>query len=420
MAEYLPAIDWGNGVNKHMAIFQPFDVLLPRAELLGSWPVIACDQFTSQPEYWQRQRAAVGEQPSALHCILPEAELAAADEQTYADIHGAMRRYLDEGVFEEHPGAFVYVERTLKDGSIRRGVVGVIDLEAYDYRSDSVSAVRATERTVVERIPPRMKVRRGAALELSHVLMLCDDERRELIEPLRGEVSAPLYDLDLPQGGGRITGWLVDGAAAARLQARLDAYCARKQDELHGLIFAVGDGNHSLATAKECYEELKRTSADPEALARARYAMVELENIHDPVQRFEPIHRLVTGADVLQMYIWLTADCGAAQGIPVPWVSGAKEGVLQLDQERGVLPVGILQTGLDAYLAEHPGTVDYIHGDDTLRQLAARDGALGFLLPGIPKADFFRGIAEDGVLPRKTFSMGEAQEKRYYLEARRL
>ncbi|MBQ9196972.1 MAG: DUF1015 domain-containing protein [Clostridia bacterium] len=403
-----------------MPIFQPFDVLIPREEFLDRWPVIACDQFTSQPEYWQRQREIVGDAPSALRCVLPEAELTSADDQTYREIRRTMERYLAEGVFAGYAQSFVYVERTLTDGTVRPGVVGVIDLEAYDYGSDVVSAIRATERTVVERIPPRMRVRRGAALELSHVLLLCDDERRALIEPLRAELASPLYDLQLPQDGGRLIGWLVNGAAARAFEERLADYCRRKEGELNGMLFAVGDGNHSLATAKACYEELKKTSADAGAIARARYAMAELENIHDRSQRFAPIHRLVSGVDASGLIAYLRERCCAEGGYPVPWVSGQCEGVLLLNRELGVLPVGILQSALDDYLAAHPGEIDYIHGEDSLRTLAGRGDAVGFLLPAIPKDDFFRGIARDGVLPRKTFSMGEAREKRYYLEARRL
>lgn len=346
--------------------------------------------------------------------------MSSASDQTYVGIRATMKAYSTGYVFEEYADSFVYVERTLSNGSIRSGIVGVIDLEAYDYHADSKSAIRATERTVVERIPPRMKVRRGASLEHSHVLLLCDDDQFSIIEPMKTEDLSKLYDIDLLQGGGHIVDWLVDGDVAERLKARIEDYCENKVETLAGMLFAVGDGNHSLATAKECYEELKKTSTNVEAINRARYAMVELENIHDPVQGFEPIHRLLRDVEVSNLISFVGETCCADDGYSITWVSGDSEGTIYLDKEKGVLPVGIIQTVLDEYLKMEHGEIDYIHGEETLRKLAKKEDSIGFLLPAIPKDDFFRRISKDGVLPRKTFSMGEAQEKRYYLEARRL
>jgi len=265
-----------------------------------------------------------------------------------------------------------------------------------------------------------MKVRRGASLELSHVLLLCDDDKFAVIEPLKNENLVKLYDLDLLQGGGHITGWLVNGDVAERLKSRIQDYCKRKEADLNGLLFTVGDGNHSLATAKECCEELKRTSTDTEAINRARYAMVELENIHDQSQVFEPIHRIICDTDYRGLISYLQQNWCGDKGYPVEWITGENGGILYLDRKKGLLPIGILQNALDQYLQSHSGQIDYIHGDETLWKLANEKNVIGFLLPPIPKDDFFRGISKDGVLPRKTFSMGEAQEKRYYLEARRL
>lgn len=408
-----------------MPIFTSFDILLPKAEYMQKWPVVACDQFTSQPEYWQKLRTTIGDTPSTLDCILPEVELKDCTEDRYEKIRSTMLQYLEGGVFNEYKDAFVYVERTLLDGSIRPGIVGVIDLEQYDYNADAVSPIRATEKTVVERIPPRMNVRRGAPIELSHVLLLCDDEQRNIIEPLSETKSQlqKVYELDLMQGGGHIAGWLVQGDEARALQARIEEYCERKRSEYSDvapMLFAVGDGNHSLATAKACYEELKASGADSEALARARYAMVELENIMDDSQKFEPIHRIINECKVVSLLTYLGENCCAEDGYPVRWVSGVHEGMLQLDKRKGVLPIGILQNALDEYLKSHAGEIDYIHGEDSLRQLAAKPGSIGFVLESVAKDDFFRGIASDGVLPRKTFSMGEAQEKRYYMEARKI
>lgn len=408
-----------------MPIFTSFDILLPKGEYMEKWPVVACDQFTSQPEYWQKLRKMIGTAPSAINCILPEVELKGCTDDRYDKIRSSMVKYLEDEIFNEHKAAFVYVERTLLDGSIRPGIVGVIDLEQYDYTPDAVSPIRATEKTVVERIPPRMAVRRGAAIELSHVLLLCDDEKRSIIEPL-AEIKAqlqPAYQLELMQGGGHIAAWLVQGEEAEALQARIEEYCERKRREYAGsapMLFAVGDGNHSLATAKACYEELKAAGADSDTLARARYAMVELENIMDESQKFEPIHRIINDCKVVSLLTYLGENCCAEGGYPVKWISGVHDGLLHLDKSKGVLPIGILQNALDDYLKSYAGEIDYIHGEDSLRQLAAKPGSIGFVMDSVPKADFFRGIANDGVLPRKTFSMGEAQEKRYYIEARKI
>lgn len=403
-----------------MPIYGSFDVLIPKKQYIQKWPVIACDQFTSQPEYWNAMRATIGDQPSTLHCIMPEAEFGSADENKYSEIHRNMRSYLEQDIFTEYKDSFVYVERNLQNGAIRRGVVGVIDFEAYDYSSNSTSPIRTTEKTVVERIPPRMKVRSGASLDLSHVILLCDDERREIIEPLQGADGKVIYDLHLLQNGGHIKGKLIDCYEAEKLRQRIEEYCVRKSEELNGFIFAVGDGNHSLATAKVCYEELKKTSTDAVAINRARYAMVELENIHDEAQEFEPIHRIIYDSDYKGLIRYLQQNWCAEKGYPVEWITREKGGVLYLDREKGVLPIAILQNALDHYLMSHSGRIDYIQGDETLWKLASKKNSIGFLLPSIPKDDFFRGISNDGVLPRKTFSMGEAEEKRYYLEARRL
>jgi hypothetical protein len=408
-----------------VSVFTSFDVLLPKAEFIDKWPVVACDQFTSQPEYWQELKNIIGAAPSALNCILPEVELKSCGEDRYDIIRATMQGYLDSGIFNTYINSFIYIERSLLDGSIRPGVVGIIDLEDYDFNADAVSAIRATEKTVVERIPPRMKVRRGAPIELSHVLLLCDDEKRSIIEPLAAKKNelSPVYDLELMQGGGHISAWLVEGENAEKLQCAIESYCERKRAEygdLAPMLFAVGDGNHSLATAKECYEELKRSAASAEALSRARYAMVELENIMDESQKFEPIHRIIDDCDADMLLDYLKTNCCADDGYAIKWVSEANEGVIFLDPAKGVLPIGILQTALDDYLSANAGEIDYIHGEDTLRELAKKPGSIGFVLQSVPKDDFFRGIAKDGVLPRKTFSMGEAQEKRYYIEARKI
>ena len=410
-----------------MGVFESADILLPRVEDMGKWAVVACDQFTSQPDYWQRVWETVGDAPSALDLILPEVELSGPYAQRIPQIHAAMARYLAEGLFREYPASFVYVERRLLDGQIRPGLVGAVDLEQYDYSADAASAVRATERTVVERIPPRQKVRRGASLELPHVLLLCDDPEDRILSPLAAakERLPLLYDFELMEGGGPIKGWLVQGEEAQLVLQRLADYEAARQEGRGGaegaMLYAVGDGNHSLATAKACWEELKQTlPPEQRATHPARFALVELENLYDESQQIEPIHRIVTGVDPAALLGAARAQICAEGGFPVPWVSDGDSGVLFLDPEKGQLPVGILQSFLDAYLAAQGGEIDYIHDDEALRGLAARPGTVGFLLPAIGKEQLFRGIIADGVLPRKTFSMGHAAEKRYYLEARRI
>ena len=399
------------------ACFGPAEILLPQGVDLSKWAVIACDQFTSQPEYWQRAWELVGDAPSALRLILPEAELGPDEAARIEEIHRCMDRYLTESLFRSFTG-FVYVERCLLDGQIRPGLVGMVDLEQYDYHDAANAPIRATEHTVEERIPPRKRIRNGASLELPHALMLCDDERRSIIEPLAAlKDSLPLlYDFELMQGGGRIRGWLVQGELVRKIEAALADYDRRKGP---GLLYAVGDGNHSLATAKSCWEERKR-ELPPEQWADcpARYALAELENLLDPCQVFAPIHRIVKRCDTEALLRDVREALGGEGGGTVTWCCGTESGELTLDSRLGHLPVGVLQTFLDRWLEEHPGEIDYIHGDEALRRLSREKGCLGFLVPVIDKDSLFAGISADGVLPRKAFSMGHAEEKRYYLEAR--
>ena len=411
-------------------IFQPADILLPKDADMEKWAVIACDQFTSDQAYWDRVRAKAGDAPSTINLILPEAELGSPREaEEVAQINRTMQDYMEQGVFSLYPDSYVYVERSLENGSIRKGLIGKIDLDAYDYRPGSSSDVRATEKTVPERIPPRQRVRRDAPVELPHILMLCDDHEKKLIEPVAAKKDGmqKLYDFDLMEGGGRIRGWLVADEDARAFDAALTEYCAHVAEKYEGLpgvpmVFAVGDGNHSLATAKSCWEELK--AAHPgEDLSRhpARYALVELENIHDEAQVFEPIHRVIVNTEPEKLLAALQDWC-APGGYPVQWYSGEKSGTVTLDPARSELPVGVLQAFLDKYLKEEkqPGEIDYIHDDDALIALAKQEKAIGFLLPAMEKSSLFRGVIRDGALPRKTFSMGHSREKRYYLEARKI
>ncbi len=411
-----------------MNVFTSTDILLPKGIDMQKWAVIACDQFTSDPAYWQRVRAKAADSPSTIHMILPEAELGNIDEASaVCQINAAMEQYLDDGILECYPDSYIYVERTLLDGTVRPGLLGAVDLEAYDYKHGSVSAIRATEKTVLERIPPRQRVRKDAPLELPHVLMLCDDDEKQLIEPLTAvkEQLPLLYDFDLMEQGGRIRGWLVQGQIAKDFDARLNAFSSgidAKYADLSGkaVLLAVGDGNHSLATAKSCYEALKAANPGVDLSNHpARYSLVELQNIHDDSQVFAPIHRIITATDTKKLIADLQSIC-AEDGFRVQWIIGGHKETVYLDRSRGELAVAVLQEFLDRWLAENSGEIDYIHGDDEVAELAQQENAVGFLLPSMEKHQLFRGVISGGALPRKTFSMGHAREKRYYLEGRKI
>ena len=413
-----------NTTNK-AGCFSAADVLLPENCDLRRWAVIACDQFTSQPEYWAQVALETRDVPSAAHLILPECELTGSTDEKIRAIHRNMERCLQEALLCAYPDSFIYLERTLQNGQIRRGLVGKVDLEQYDYTGTVDAAVRATEQTVSERIPPRMAVRRGAALELPHVLLLCNDERCDIIEPLSAhrDFMPQLYDFDLMMGGGHIAGWLVTGEEKRALEARIAEYETREREKHPdaALLYAVGDGNHSLATAKACFEELKaQHPGESFADHPARFALCELNNIHDPSQVFEPIHRIVKNCDAEKLIRDLSNCPASASATEIPWVSEAGSGKLRVENQGDLLPLAILQDALDRWLTENGGELDYIHGDAALATLEHEKGCVGFRLPALDKASLFPGILSGGVLPRKTFSMGEAEEKRYYLEARRI
>ena len=411
--------------------FRPADILLPRNCNLGLWSVVACDQYTSEPSYWKRVEDRVGEAPSALRLILPESRLNGGQvERDIAAVHASMDRYLDEGLFARYPSSLIYVERTLRSGKVRRGLVGALDLEAYDYRAGTHPLIRSTEGTVLSRIPPRVAVRRNASLEIPHVIVLTDDPGNTVIEPLSDECSEmeELYRFTLMEGAGSICGWLLTEQQKERVEK---AFCklGDPSRDLDGdsMLLAVGDGNHSLAAAKACWEEIKATLA-PEKWegCPARYALVEIENLRDPVLEFEPIHRVVFGIcpekmlDALNHYCPCgNAQTGAEHRFECVW--GEKHSVVTVKNPTSKLPVGTLQSFLDSFLAEQPNArIDYVHGEDVARRLARQPNAAAFLLPALGKEELFPSVLRDGALPRKTFSMGEAHDKRFYLEARSL
>ena len=417
--------------------FGPADILLPQNCDLTKWAVVACDQYTSQPEYWQRVERFVGNAPSALHLILPESSLDGPSVETdIMDVTNTMSRYLREGVFRTCPHAMIYVERTLESGKVRRGLVGMVDLEAYNYEPGAATLVRATEGTVLSRIPPRVAVRKNASIELPHAMLLVDDPEKTVVEPAaaakgrwRSAMTSSSWSTPATSGAGFWTsrswpGWPPPSGpwpTPAAFQARYGA------EDLPVLLFAVGDGNHSLATAKACYERQKSLAAPEEwENLPARYALVELVNLHDASLEFEPIHRWSSG--------WTPRPCwptcwpftpGAFQGAGeeghiLRYVHAGGVGAVTAPHPQAQLPAATLQNFLDQWLSCHPGRVDYIHGADVTRSLASQPGNIGFLLPAMGKEELFPTVIHDGVLPRKTFSMGEAQDKRFYLEARKI
>ena len=395
--------------------FKASDILLPQNVPMESWAVIACDQFTSDQAYWDRVRKNAGDHPSTLNMILPEAMLADATDETIGQINACMAKYLSDGIFKTYPSSYVYIERTLVSGAIRQGVIGVVDLEHYHYDPSLHPKICATEMTVLERIPPRVAVRKDAELEFSHVLLLCEDPAFNLIEKVAQKKSSlpKLYEFDLMEDGGHIAAWLVSGEDAAAFEADLDQYEA-------GNTYLVGDGNHSLVTAKTIYEQLKSTLAeDVYSTHPARFAMVELENVHSDAMVFEPIHRVITHVDTAKLLKDLESICDP-NGTCVTWFVGKDSGKIYVNTPAGELTVGVLQDFLDTWLSANAGEIDYIHGDDAVAQLAEAENAIGFLLPTMDKSELFPFVQGGRTLPRKTFSMGHGCEKRYYLEGRKI
>ena len=423
-------------MNNQWPGFGPADILLPQNCDLTKWSVVACDQYTSQNDYWERVAQTVGDAPSTLKLILPESQLEDGHfEEHVADINRTMDAYLDQGLFRTLPNALIYVERWLDNKKLRRGLVGVVDLECYDYNAGSSSLIRATEGTVITRLPPRVAVRRNASLELPHIMVLVDDPDKQLIEHLTYETDRmeEVYDFDLMERGGHITGYLVPEDLQADVCEILNTLArphdfARKYDAKGKpvLLFAIGDGNHSLAAAKAAYEEKKQhTPQEQWADLPARYALVELVNLHDESLEFEPIHRVCFDVDADELMkdflaAYPGAHYGEGKGHTITYVFDTEVGKITIPKPTAQLPVGTLQDFLDQWMQTHSGRIDYVHGDDVTWELGRKPGNIGFLLPAMGKDELFKTVIFDGALPRKTFSMGEAHDKRFYLEARKI
>lgn len=431
-------------------------ILLPKPGTdLTRWAVIACDQYTSQADYWNQVEALVGDSPSTLRLTFPEIYLEDDDkDERIANINQTMRRYLTEGILAEQKPGFILVDRKTSHAASRKGLVVTLDLEHYDYSAGSKTLIRATEGTIVDRLPPRIKVRENAEIELPHIMVLIDDPAKTVIEPLFDLPLEKVYDFDLMLNGGHIQGWLIDDpsriAAIAQALAKLGGLDLDGENppDTDVLLYAMGDGNHSFATAKAIWEKLKAEAKDKAAIMDhpARYALVELVNLHDDGLEFEAIHRVVFKSSAEKVLEGLekfarangmgftrqscasleeamqnawAGDPGLRHG--VPFVAQGEFGVAFVENPKLTLEVATLQTFLDDFLKQDAtAELDYIHGEDAVCELSAKPGAVGFLLPALSKFHLFKSIAQDGALPRKTFSMGEADEKRFYLECRKI
>lgn len=381
------------------------EILLPKNADMTLWAVNACDQFTSDKDYWESLENIVGNSVSTLRLIFPEIYLNDNPDKRIADINRTMRAYLDGGVFEEVSGGFILVERNTRSGT-RTGIVLAIDLEDYSFERGAKTPVRSTEATILERIPPRVKIRSEAPVELPHIMLLYDDKKNGVLKSVkRGKV---LYDFELNMGGGSVKGTFIENAE----EVKSKFYSLAKNTNF---LFAVGDGNHSLATAKTCWDNLKSTLSESEKKVHpARFALCEAVNIYDGALCFEPIHRLVKTRET-EKFISGLKTCGAetayilcgGKRTEIPFLDDVPEGIRRLDKY------------IKEFIAENGGEVDYIHGLDELEKFTA-EGGVGVALPAIVKDDFFSLIASGGNLPRKTFSMGEGNEKRYYIEAKKI
>ncbi len=414
--------------------FKRGNILIPKNVDMEKWSVVACDQFTSEPEYWKELDSIVGDAPSTLRITLPEIYLEESDvEERIKKINSTMEEYLNKDLFTELTDSMIYLERTQADGKVREGLMGIVDLEDYSYEKGSQTLIRATEKTVIERIPPRVKVRENALLELPHIMILIDDEKKDIIESLKEEVtdSDIVYDFELNMNGGHIRGYKLNENSMNEIDSKLEKLADKNYFESkYGvtdkgvLLFAMGDGNHSLATAKACYENLKKTMSKEEYLDNpARYALVELVNLHSSALEFEAINRVIFDTDKedllneLQKYYNINKD-GNGQKVRV--ITDNLNEDWYIENPKSNIAVGSIQMFLDEYLKDHKGKIDYIHGEDVTTELGSKEGNVGFIFDAMEKCDLFKTVILDGALPRKTFSMGHANDKRYYLESRKI
>ncbi len=412
--------------------FKAGNILLPKKNIdLTKWSTVACDQYTSEQEYWKKLDKVVGDSPSTLRITLPEIYLEDRVEERIKDINETMEKYLQDDLFDEYKDSIFYIKRRQKDGRIRDGIIGVVDLEEYDYTPGSDSLIRATEKTIIERIPPRVKIREKALLELPHIMVLIDDSKKEIIEGLRDKASKKMqvYDFELNMDGGYLEGYNLNDQLKEEVLNGLNKLMDKKAfEKKYGvkdkgvLLFAVGDGNHSLSTAKTIYENLKKTDKDY-LNSSSRYTLVELVNLHSEALDFEAIHRIVFDTDsdkmLKELYEYYKIN-EEKKGQKVEVILNGQAKSIYIENPKSNLAVGSIQIFLDSYLKKNEGRIDYIHGYDTVIELSKKENSIGFIFDAICKDELFKTIILDGVLPLKTFSMGHSNDKRYYTEARKI
>ncbi|MBE6903011.1 MAG: DUF1015 domain-containing protein [Ruminococcaceae bacterium] len=406
--------------------FYPADILLIKNAPFEKWSVVACDQYTSEPEYWQRVEKIVGDYPSCLKITLPEIYLNDKNVQDRIEnINKNMDKLLEENAFEEYKNSFFYIERTQNDGKVRKGLIGAVDLEQYSYEKGSQSQIRATEGTVLERIPPRVAVRKNASLEAPHIMLLIDDREKSVIESIAPS-SDTVYDFELMEKGGKIKGYALNKEECEKVSKALDLLAEKAFEKNENpLLIAVGDGNHSLATAKACYEALKKTT-EPEYYLNhpARFALCELVNLHSEALEFEPIHRVIFKVDgdnflkEMKNEFEICAQNEATQSFEILYKNKLEK--IFIKNPPCDLAAGTVQQFIDKYIENNGGEVDYIHGEDTVEKLCQQENSIGILLPCLDKNELFDKVISNGALPRKTFSMGHSYDKRFYLECRKI
>lgn len=419
--------------------FNRTDILLPvfckDSEKMKKWSVVACDQYTSEPEYWEEVLKIVGEDSSTINLTIPEIYLNDSDiDLRIKRTNEYMNKYIEEGIFNEYKNTYIFVERTLKNGVKRLGIIGAVDLEDYDYKVGSKTKIRATEGTVVSRIPPRLKVRQDALIELPHIMMLIDDEDCNIIEynDTIKDSFQKLYDFELVMDSGYIAGYKMSDEACEILDKKLNALNSIEDfnkkyntNEKNPLIYAMGDGNHSLATAKAYYENLKEIIGDEAKKSKARYALCELVNLHDKSLEFEAIHRVVFNMDADKFIEKMSKEYNLsfdedANGQSFYLVFGNEKKKVTVLNPKEYLTVATVQKALDEFTKDTQGEIDYIHGEDVVLKLCQDKSNFGIIFDAMEKKDLYKSVILDGALPRKTFSMGEAPDKRFYIEARKI
>ncbi len=399
--------------NTKIAAVRSPSALLPQNCDMEKWAVVACDQFTSDKSYWEKLDTFVGDAPSALRLILPECYL---DEPNIADrrkgINSAMRTYSASGLFKE-VRSYIFVKRAFKSGKVRQGLIAEIDLEQYDFAPNTRAPIRATEGTVESRLPPRAAIRKDSPLELPHIMLLADDPKNILFSAVEKFVGEKLYDFKLNCGGGHICGYKV--SHSEQIDAAIEALKADSEARFgESLLLLVGDGNHSLAAAKLCYEQAK--AAGDASAELKRYALCEIVNLYDEGIEFEPIHRAVFGIEPQKFCGALAAESAGFTETATALCGGKEYGFSLPDNP--IEAIAFVQKFIEKYVAEFGGKIDYIHGAEAVRELGKSPDCAALELPPVSKSGFTEYIIKNGILPKKTFSMGSAEEKRYYLEAR--